>query len=64
MALKRCIEKVESFFEICGYPDQSKVKFAVYTFVDQALSWWTGHIKAMTLAVANVIPWEEFKEML
>ncbi|XP_023750156.1 uncharacterized protein LOC111898487 [Lactuca sativa] len=64
ITLKRWIEKVESVFEICGCPDESKVKFAACTFVDQALSWWNGHIEAMTLPVANAIPWEELKDML
>ncbi|XP_023738933.1 uncharacterized protein LOC111886928 [Lactuca sativa] len=64
IALKRWIEKVESVFEICGCPDECKVKFASYTFTDQALSWWNGHIEAMTLPMANALPWEELKEMI
>ncbi|KAL7583922.1 uncharacterized protein LOC111918058 [Lactuca sativa] len=64
IALKRWIEKVESVFEICGCPDECKVKFAACTFVEQALSWWNGHIEAVTLPVANVMPWEEQKEMM
>ena len=64
IALKRWIEKVESVFEICECPEEMKVKFAVCTFVDQALTWWNGHIEAMNLPVANSIPWTEPKEML
>ncbi|KAL7587651.1 hypothetical protein Lser_V15G40250 [Lactuca serriola] len=64
ITLKRWIEKVESVFEIYECTDESKVKFAVCTFVDQALSCWNGHIEAMPLPVANAIPWEELKEML
>ncbi|CAH1414553.1 unnamed protein product [Lactuca virosa] len=44
-------------FEICGCPDEVKVKFATCTFVDQALTWWNGHVEAMTLPVANAMPW-------
>lgn len=63
IALKRWIEKVESVFEICGCPEENKVKFVTCTFVDQALSWWNGHVEAITLPVANVMPLEELKEM-
>ncbi|XP_023734447.1 uncharacterized protein LOC111882321 [Lactuca sativa] len=61
---KHWIEKTKSVFEICECLEESNVKFAACTFVDQALSWWDVHIKAMTLPVANAMPWEELKEML
>ncbi|CAH1451841.1 unnamed protein product [Lactuca virosa] len=64
IALKRWIEKVELVFEICECPEGSKVKFTTCTFIDQALSWWNGHIEAMTLPVANSMSLEELKEML
>ncbi|XP_023732659.1 uncharacterized protein LOC111880458 [Lactuca sativa] len=64
IALKRWIEKVEYVFEICGCPDECKVKFAACTFIDQALSWWNGHVEAMTLPVVNAMPWEELNEMM
>ncbi|KAL7596135.1 hypothetical protein Lser_V15G31193 [Lactuca serriola] len=64
IALKRWIEKVEFVFEIYGCLDECKVKFTSCTFMDQALSWWNGHVEAMTLLVANVMPWEELKEMM
>ena len=51
-------------FEICDCPEESKVKFVVCTFIDQALSWWNGHIEAMKLHIANAMPWEELKEMM
>lgn len=64
ITLKRWIEKVESVFKICECPEQMKVKFAACTFVDHTLTWWNGHVEAMTLPVANSIPWAEMKEML
>ncbi|XP_023753313.1 uncharacterized protein LOC111901659 [Lactuca sativa] len=64
IALKRWIEKVESVFEICGCPEGCKVKFVACTFIDQALSWWNGHVEAMTLPVANAMPWQDLKEMM
>ena len=64
IALKRRIEKTEPVFEICECPEKSKVKFAACTFVNQSLSRWNGHVKAMTFPVANTMPWEELKVML
>ncbi|KAL7581886.1 hypothetical protein Lser_V15G47382 [Lactuca serriola] len=64
ITLKRWIEKVESVLEICDCPEEMKVKFAACTLVDQALTWWNGHVEAMTLPVAKSMPWTEMKEML
>ena len=64
ITLKRWIEKVESVFEICECPEEMNVKFAACTIVDQALTWWNGHVEAMTLPVANSMPWAELKEMM
>ena len=58
IALKRWIEKVESVFKIYEFLDECKVKFAACTFIGQALSWWHGHVEAMTFPVANAMPWE------
>ena len=62
--MKRWIEKVESVFEICECLEEVKVKFSACTFVNQALTWWNGHVEDMTLPVANVMPWAELKEIL
>ena len=64
ISLKRWIEKVESVFKICESPDEVKVNFAACTFVDQALTWWNEHVEAMTIPVANSMPWTELMEML
>ena len=64
IAWKHWIEKNEFIFEICECPKKSKVKFAACTFFDQALSWWNGHVKVMTLPVANAMASGELKEML
>lgn len=53
VTLTRWFEKTESVFEICSCPDESKVKYASCTFEDLALLWWNGHVKTLTLAVAN-----------
>ena len=64
MILRQWIERTESVFEICSCPEHSKVKFATYTLTDRALTWWNGHVKVLTLIVANSISWESLKVML
>ena len=64
LALSQWIEKTEAVFEICACPEESKVKFAAFTFSERALTWWNGHVKTLTLVVANSMGWENLKRML
>ena len=64
MALRQWIERTEAVFEICSCPEHSKVKFATFTLIDRALTWWNGHVKVLTLIVANSISWESLKVMM
>ncbi|XP_052622350.1 uncharacterized protein LOC128127712 [Lactuca sativa] len=64
MILRQWIEKTEAVFEICACLENNKVKFATCTFLEKALTWWNGHVKALTLKVANSISWETLKIML
>ena len=49
LTLMQWFEKKELVFEIYGYPERSRVKFATCTFSDSALTWWNGHVKSLTL---------------
>ncbi|KAL7593729.1 hypothetical protein Lser_V15G32913 [Lactuca serriola] len=64
IALLQWFEKTKSVFEICACPEANKVKFAACTFSERALTWWNGHVKTLTLPVANSITWEDLKTML
>ena len=64
MALRQWIERTEAVFEICSCPEHSKVKFATFTLLDKALTWWNGHVKSLTLIVANVMGWETLKDLM
>ena len=64
IALTRWFEKIESVIEICGRPIETKVKFATCIFSDRALSWWNGHVTALTLPVENSMVWGELKNMM
>ncbi|XP_052621623.1 uncharacterized protein LOC128127226 [Lactuca sativa] len=64
IALMQWFEKTESIFEICLCPETYKVKFAACTFSGKALTWWNGHVKSITLSVANSLSWEDLKTMI
>ena len=55
IALSQWFKKTESIFEICSCPEESKVKFAACTFETKALMWWNGHVKSLSLVVANAM---------
>ena len=64
IALSQWFEKTESVFEICSCPAACKVKYAACTFEGKALTWWNGHVKALTLVVANDMGWETMKDLM
>ena len=64
VTLTRWFEKTKSIFEIYACLDEFKVKYVAYTYADSALSWWNGHDKTFTLAVANAMRWEDLNVMM
>ena len=64
MALSQWIEKTEAVFEIYSCQERSKANFVACTFSERALTWWNGHVKSLTLVVANSMGWENLKQML
>ena len=55
IALMQWFEMTETVFEIYICPEASKVKFVACTFSDRALTWWKGHVKALSLPVVNAM---------
>ena len=64
IALMQWFERTEAVFEICACPEASKVKYATFTFIGRALTWWNGRVKSLTPAVANSISWEDLKALM
>ena len=64
IALSQCIEKTEAVFKICSCPEGNKGKGAAGTGSERALTWWNGHVKSLTLVVANSMGWENLKQIL
>ncbi|KAI3825232.1 hypothetical protein L1987_06712 [Smallanthus sonchifolius] len=64
VGLLRWFEKVESVIAMCNCPVANQVKFAAGTLEGPALTWWNAQVQMLGLAMANGLPWEEFKTMM
>ncbi|KAI3796915.1 hypothetical protein L1987_39602 [Smallanthus sonchifolius] len=49
---------------MCNCPVANQVKFAAGTLEGPALTWWNAQVQMLGLAMANGLPWEEFKAMM
>ena len=63
-AMIRWFEHTESVFYLCNCPEESKVKFAASTLLDEAMSWWNSYTKPMGKENAYKLTWDEFKKLL
>ncbi|KAI3821569.1 hypothetical protein L1987_09137 [Smallanthus sonchifolius] len=62
--LLRWFEKVESVIAMCNCPVANQVKFTAGTLEGTVLTWWNAQVQMLGLAMANGLPWEEFKMMM
>nr|GEV59029.1 putative reverse transcriptase domain-containing protein [Tanacetum cinerariifolium] len=63
VGLTRCLEKMESVFQISNYTVACQVKFASCTLQGSALTWWNSHMRAVGQDVAYAMPWAALKRM-
>nr|GEV31289.1 hypothetical protein [Tanacetum cinerariifolium] len=61
--LTRWIKKIESVFNISGCAIENQVKFATYTLLDAALTWWNGQIRTLG-PEAYAMTWEVLKKKM
>ncbi|GJY06954.1 hypothetical protein Tco_0374008 [Tanacetum coccineum] len=64
VVLAQWFEKIELVFHISNCVVENQVKFAICTFVGNALTWWNSHMKAITQDVAYAIDWKTLKKMM
>ncbi|GJY36412.1 hypothetical protein Tco_0421790 [Tanacetum coccineum] len=57
------IEKMESVFNISGCAIENQAKFATYTLLDAALTWWNGQIRTLG-PEAYAMTWEGLKKKM
>ncbi|PWA91039.1 reverse transcriptase domain-containing protein [Artemisia annua] len=64
IGLLRWIEKLETVFHISGCSEENRVKYASFTLMDAALTWWNNYKKSAGIEIAYAMSWENFKEMV
>ncbi|GJX38900.1 putative reverse transcriptase domain-containing protein [Tanacetum coccineum] len=64
VGLSQWFQKMESVFHISGYTVKNQVKFATYTLLGAALTWWNGHVRNLGYDVAYAMTWGTLKKKL
>nr|GFA82560.1 reverse transcriptase domain-containing protein [Tanacetum cinerariifolium] len=62
--LSQWLEKMESVFHISGCAVDNQVKFATYTLLRVALTWWNGHVRTLGHDAAYAMTWGTLKKKL
>ncbi|GJT74452.1 reverse transcriptase domain-containing protein [Tanacetum coccineum] len=64
VGLIRWFERTESVFSRSNCTEDCKVKFAIGTLTEDALSWWNSYAKTIGIKQADKIAWTELKRLL
>ncbi|GKD47756.1 putative reverse transcriptase domain-containing protein, partial [Tanacetum coccineum] len=59
VGLIRWSEKMETVFHISNCPKRYQVKYATYTLLDSALTWWNSHKRTIRTDAAYALSWRE-----
>ncbi|GJY09786.1 putative reverse transcriptase domain-containing protein, partial [Tanacetum coccineum] len=64
VGLARWFEKMESVYRISNYLEDSQVKFATFTLLDGALTWWNSHAKTIGIDESYGMSWRELMKLM
>nr|GEY98438.1 putative reverse transcriptase domain-containing protein [Tanacetum cinerariifolium] len=64
IGLTRWFERTESVSSINNCTSENQVKFASYTLIGSALTWWNSHMRAVSQEVAYAMPWKTLRQMM
>ncbi|GJZ44716.1 putative reverse transcriptase domain-containing protein [Tanacetum coccineum] len=64
VSLTQWFEKMESVFHIGNCNVACQIKFAIYTLLGNALTWWNSHVKTVGHEVAYGMTWKTLKKMM
>nr|GEU69485.1 putative reverse transcriptase domain-containing protein [Tanacetum cinerariifolium] len=64
VGLIRWFEKMETVFRINNYPEKYQVKYATYTLLVSALTWWNSHKRTIRADVAFAMSWRELMQLM
>nr|GFA47048.1 reverse transcriptase domain-containing protein [Tanacetum cinerariifolium] len=64
VGLTRWFKKIETVFYISNCPKRYKVKYATYTFLNSALTWWNAHKRTIAADAAFSMTWRELMKLM
>ncbi|GJV19391.1 putative reverse transcriptase domain-containing protein [Tanacetum coccineum] len=64
VGLIRWFEKIEIVFHISNYPEKYQVKYATYTMLNNALTWWNSHKRTIGAETAFAMSWRELMKLM
>ncbi|GJW63426.1 reverse transcriptase domain-containing protein [Tanacetum coccineum] len=64
VGLIRWSEKMETVFHISNCPERYQVKYATYTLLDSALTWWNSHKRTIRTDAAYALSWRELLKLV
>nr|GEU56040.1 putative reverse transcriptase domain-containing protein [Tanacetum cinerariifolium] len=62
--LIRWFEKMETVFYISNCPEKYQVKYATYTLLNSALTWWNSHKRTIRADAAFAMSWGELMKLM
>ncbi|GJY56521.1 hypothetical protein Tco_0455636 [Tanacetum coccineum] len=64
VGLTRWFEKMEAVFYISNCPPRYQVKYATYTLLDGALTWWNSHKRTIGVDDAYAMTWKALMKLM
>ncbi|GJQ97765.1 hypothetical protein Tco_0008904 [Tanacetum coccineum] len=62
--LVRWFEKIKYVYHISNCPVGSQMKFATYTLLDGALTWWNSHVQTVGINGAYEMSWKDLMKLM
>ncbi|GJT81748.1 putative reverse transcriptase domain-containing protein [Tanacetum coccineum] len=56
--------EMETVFYISNYPEKYQVKYATYTLLNSALTWWNSHKRTIGIEAAYAMSWAELMKLM
>ncbi|GKA71895.1 hypothetical protein Tco_0778111, partial [Tanacetum coccineum] len=64
IGLTRWFEKMETMFHISNCPEVYQVKYATFTLLDSALTWWNSHKRRVGIDAAFAMTWRDLMKLM
>ncbi|GKB41201.1 putative reverse transcriptase domain-containing protein [Tanacetum coccineum] len=64
VGLTRWFEKMETILHISNCPEKYQVKYALYTLLNSALTWWNSHKRTIRNEAAYAMSWAELMKLM